>query len=183
MVFWKESPRSMSLARMPFSLAWAIKYWSCLGGYFSSSILSDFKSLLMADNWSWVSKIWNVDGKPASLWWALNKRLHRPWKVPTHIPLVLIGIMAERRVNISLAALFVKVTAKTPTGEAWPVWINQAILVVNTLVLPLPAPAKIMADWLLPASLTGGKVTASSCSGFKLLRIFVTCAFTFNKKL
>ena len=87
------------------------------------------------------------------------------------------GIMAERRVSISLAALLVNVTAKMPTGDAWWVCINQAIRVVKTLVLPLPAPAKIMADWLCPASLTGGNVTASSCSGFKLLRIFVTYAF------
>ena len=77
------------------------------------------------------------------------------------------GNIALRRSIISLAALLVKVTAKTPMGETCPVWISQAIRVVRTRVLPLPAPAKIMADWAWPFSLTGGRVTASRCSGLR----------------
>jgi hypothetical protein len=45
-----------------------------------------------------------------------QKRLHRPWKVPIHMPRVLIGNIADRRVSISLAALLVKVTARMPWG-------------------------------------------------------------------
>ena len=58
------------------------------------------------------------------------------------------------RDRISDAALFVKVTAKIPWGLASPVAICQAILCTNTLVLPLPAPAKI-------SKLPGGAPTAS----------------------
>jgi len=90
-----------------------------------------------------------------------NRRLHRPWKVPIHIPRVLIGNMADKRVNISFAALFVNVTAMMPAGDTWPVWISQAIRVVSTRVLPEPAPARISA-------LCWGKVTAASCSGLSL---------------
>ncbi len=74
------------------------------------------------------------------------------------MPRVLIGSMAVRRVSISLAALLVKVTARMPCGDTWPVWISQAMRVVSTRVLPEPAPARISADWF-------GSVTAASCSG------------------
>jgi hypothetical protein len=43
-------------------------------------------------------------------------RLQMPWKVPTHMPRVLMGSMAERRVSISLAALLVKVTGEDARG-------------------------------------------------------------------
>ena len=69
------------------------------------------------------------------------------------------GSMAESRVSISFAALLVKVTASTPPGESWPVWISQAMRVVSTRVLPEPAPARISDG-------RAGKVTAASCSGF-----------------
>ena len=49
-----------------------------------------------------------------------SSRLHRPWKVPTHIPRVLMGSMAEMRVSISRAALLVNVTASTPPGPDLP---------------------------------------------------------------
>ncbi|GAO27181.1 hypothetical protein ALISP_7001 [Alicycliphilus sp. B1] len=90
-------------------------------------------------------------------------RLHRPWKVPIHMPRTLMGSMADRRVSISLAALLVKVTARMPPGVAWPVESSQAMRVVSTRVLPDPAPARISA-W--PA----GRVTAASCSGFRPCR-------------
>ena len=73
-------------------------------------------------------------------------RLHSPWNVPTHMPRVLIGSMAEMRVSISFAALLVKVTARSPIGLTCPVWISHAMRVVSTRVLPLPAPARISAD-------------------------------------
>ena len=56
-----------------------------------------------------------------------------------------IASIASSRVSISLAALLVKVTAITPPGESWPVWISQAIRVVRTRVLPEPAPARMSA--------------------------------------
>src|SRR5208282_5245028 len=43
----------------------------------------------------------------------------------------------------------------TPAGLVWPVSISHAMRVVSTRVLPLPAPARISADWC-------GSVTASS---------------------
>ncbi len=86
-----------------------------------------------------------------------------PWKVPTHMPRVLTGVSAERRASISFAALLVNVTASTDSGLAWPVASSQAMRVVSTRVLPLPAPARISAD-------ACGSVTAASCSGLRLLR-------------
>ena len=62
------------------------------------------------------------------------------------MPRVLIGSIAEMRVSISRAALLVKVTARTPFGLTFPVWISQAIRVVRTRVFPDPAPARISAD-------------------------------------
>src|SRR5512134_1981988 len=79
------------------------------------------------------------------------------------MPRVLIGSIADSRVSISFAALFVKVTASTPCGDTWPVWISHAIRVVSTLVLPEPAPARISADWF-------GNVTAASCRSLRLAR-------------
>ena len=92
-----------------------------------------------------MSRIWKPCGSAASFQCARRKRLHRPWKVPTHMPRTGIGSIADRRVSISLAALLVKVTAITPAGETWPVWISQAMRVVSTRVLPEPAPARISA--------------------------------------
>ena len=69
------------------------------------------------------------------------------------MPRVLIGNKLDSRVIISLAALLVNVTAKTPCGLTCPVLISHAMRVVNTLVLPEPAPANTKAD-------CAGKVTA-----------------------
>src|SRR5512146_3171046 len=79
------------------------------------------------------------------------------------MPRVLTGVSAERRSSISRAALFVNVTARTDVGVACPVASSHAMRVVNTRVLPLPAPARISAD-------ACGSVTASSCSGLRLAR-------------
>ncbi len=76
------------------------------------------------------------------------------------MPRVLIGSMADSRAVISLAALLVKVTASTPDGDTRALWISQAMRVVSTRVLPLPAPARISAD-------SSGSVTAARCSGFR----------------
>jgi hypothetical protein len=59
------------------------------------------------------------------------------------MPRTLIGTSEDRRAVISLAALLVKVTARMPCGPTWPVEISQAMRVVSTRVLPLPAPARI----------------------------------------
>ena len=133
----------------------------CLAGKRSSSTLYCFISRLMADSWSCVSRIWKVDGRLASFQCARRKRLHRPWKVPIHMPRTLTGSMAVSRVIISLAALLVKVTASTPPGDTWPVCSSQAMRVVSTRVLPEPAPARISA-------LPSGSVTAARCSGLRL---------------
>ena len=55
--------------------------------------------------------------------------------------------MVVKRAPISLAALLVKVTAITELMSALPVDNNQAMRVVNTRVLPLPAPAKTKTDF------------------------------------
>ena len=47
-----------------------------------------------------------------------------------------------------------------PCGLTCPVWISHATRVVSTRVLPLPAPARISADWC-------GSVTASSCCSLR----------------
>ena len=99
----------------------------------------------MAESWSWVSRIWKVEGRFASFQCERRKRLHRPWKVPIHMPRAFTGSIAVSRVSISLAALLVKVTARMPPGETWPVCSSQAMRVVSTRVLPEPAPARISA--------------------------------------
>jgi hypothetical protein len=121
---------------------------------------SALSSRLIA-SWSWLSRIWKVCGRPASRKCARSMRLHRPWKVPIHMPRVLIGSIDDSRVCISLAALLVKVTARMPAGDTRPFWISQAIRVVSTRVLPLPAPARIRAG-------SSGRVTAASCSALRL---------------
>ena len=73
-------------------------------------------------------------------------RLHKPWKVPIHIPRVLMGNIADSRVTISLAALLVKVTASKPCGLTAPLLMRCAMRVVSTRVLPLPAPARMRAE-------------------------------------
>ena len=83
--------------------------------------------------------------------------------MPIHMPRVLIGVIADRRISISFAALFVNVTARIASGDAWPVASSHAMRVVSTRVLPLPAPARISAD-------ACGSVTAASCSGLRLSR-------------
>src|SRR5690606_5871487 len=92
-------------------------------------------------------------------------RLASPWKVPIHMPRVFTGSIADSRVSISRAALFVNVTASSPCGLTWPVMISHAIRVVSTRVLPLPAPARISAC-------CGGSVTAASCRSFRCARRF-----------
>src|SRR5689334_20750502 len=81
------------------------------------------------------------------------------------MPRMLTGVSVASRVSISFAALFVNVTPRIDNGLAWPVASSHAIRVVNTRVLPLPAPARISAD-------VCGSVTAASCSGLRLARRF-----------
>ena len=83
--------------------------------------------------------------------------------MPSHMARTLTGIIAPKRVCISLAALLVNVTAIMLCTLACPLCKSHAMRVVSTRVLPLPAPAKTRAD-------CGGQVTAESCSGFKPCR-------------
>ncbi len=133
---------------------------TCFGTKRSSSRFIALTTRLTAPTWSAASRIWKACGSPASFQCARRKRLHRPWKVPIHMPRTLTGNIADSRVSISLAALLVKVTASTPPGETCPVAISQAMRVVSTRVLPDPAPARISAG-------SAGSVTAASCSGFR----------------
>ena len=65
------------------------------------------------------------------------------WKVPIHIEEMSSSIKFATLSLISLAALFVKVIAKILHDGTCDSSIKYAILEVTTLVLPLPAPAKI----------------------------------------
>ena len=118
---------------------------TCLGTKRSSSRFIALMMRLTALCESCMSRIWKLCGSPASFQCARRKRLHRPWKVPIHMPRTFTGSMAYKRVSISLAALLVKVTASTPPGETCPVCSSQAMRVVSTRVLPEPAPARISA--------------------------------------
>ncbi len=142
---------------------------TCFGTKRSSSRFIALMTRLTDDSWSCMSRIWKLCGSAASFQCARRKRLHRPWKVPTHMPRTGIGSIAPRRASISLAALLVKVTAITPPGETWPVVMSQAMRVVSTRVLPEPAPARIRAG-------SGGSVTAASCSGFRPRNSLPLCA-------
>src|SRR5437016_11438207 len=140
-----------------------MKYCTSRGGKRSSSAPSAFSRRFTAASWSCESKIWNACGSPASRWCARSIRLHRPWKVPIHMPRVFTGSIALTRVSISRAALLVKVTARMPPGVTRPLFTSQAMRVVRTRVFPLPAPARISAC-------SSGSVTAASCSGLRCSR-------------
>ena len=133
---------------------------TCLGTKRSSSRFIALMMRLMALSESCMSRIWKLCGSAASFQCARRKRLHRPWKVPIHMPRTFTGSMFCKRASISLAALLVKVTASTPPGETWPVCSSQAMRVVSTRVLPEPAPARISAG-------CAGSVTAASCSALR----------------
>src|SRR5512139_532954 len=140
-----------------------MKYCTSRGGKRSSSTFIARSRRFTAPSWSCESRIWNSRGRPASRWCARSRRLHRPWKVPIHMPRGFTASIAARRVSISRAALLVKVTASTPAGDTAPCLSSQAMRVVSTRVLPLPAPARISA-W------PSGSVTAASCSGLRCSR-------------
>src|SRR6266480_847027 len=140
-----------------------MKYCTSRGGKRSSSTPSAFSRRFTAASWSCESRIWNACGSPASRWCARSIRLHRPWKVPIHMPRVFTGSIALTRVSISRAALLVKVTARMPPGVTRPLFTSQAMRVVRTRVFPLPAPARISAC-------SSGSVTAASCSGLRCSR-------------
>src|SRR3989338_5830065 len=130
------------------------------GGYFSSSTFIAFISRLIADSWSPESRIWKVCGRFASRKCARSMRLHSPWNVPIHMPRVLMGSIAERRVTISFAALLVNVTARRPCGLTAPVLMRYAIRVVSTRVLPLLAAVRLSADWAVSTK-------EARCSGLR----------------
>src|SRR5438034_743366 len=153
----------MSRARTPSSFWALMKYCTSRGGKRSSSTPSVFSRRFTAASWSCESRIWNACGSPASRWCARSIRLHRPWKVPIHMPRVFTGSIALTRVSISRAALLVKVTARMPPGVTRPLFTSQAMRVVRTRVFPLPAPARISAC-------SSGSVTAASCSGLRCSR-------------
>ena len=107
-------------ARRPSSLAPAMNQLTCLGTKRSSSSCIALMMRLTADSWSAVSRIWKPCGSPASFQCARRKRLHRPWKVPIHMPRTLIGSIAASRACISLDALLVNVTAISAAGRDLP---------------------------------------------------------------
>ena len=92
-----------------------------------------------------------------------NQRAQTEWKVPT-LEKKPLPQSPSIRSTISRAALLVKVTAKICERWAKPDCKIQAMRLVNTVVLPLPAPAKISKG---PSVV----VTASACCGFSPVRI------------
>src|SRR5258708_325455 len=150
-------------ARTPSSFCALMNHCCSRGGKRSSSTFMPFSSRLTAASWSCESRIWKACGSPASRECARNMRLHRPWKVPIHMPRGFTGSIAVTRVSISRAALLVNVTASTPPGVTLSLFTSQAMRVVRTRVLPLPAPARISAC-------SSGSVTAASCSGLRCSR-------------
>lgn len=71
------------------------------------------------------------------------------------MPRVLMGNIEVMRSSISFAALLVNVTANSSEGLICPVCINHTIRVVNTFVLPEPAPAKTKTEeleWVVASS-------------------------------
>ena len=106
---------------MPSSLQRLMKFWTSRG--LNSSVSIPFAFITRFDHAELIAHIQNGKRrrKPASWWCRRSKRLHKPWKVPTHIARGLIGIMFCRRASISLAALLVKVTARISLGWAYSV--------------------------------------------------------------
>ena len=94
-----------------------------------------------------------------------SSRTQNEWKVETFGRGFQRDVFEQRemRSRISLAALFVKVTARTADGGTWLVVTMCATRCVMTRVLPLPAPARIRSGPSVCA-------TASRCSAFRPLR-------------
>ena len=98
-----------------------MNHCTCRGWNRFSSTFIPFITRFTSASWSCESRIWKPCGSPASRWCARSSRLQSPWKVPTHMPRVDTGSIAEMRASISFAALLVKVTASTPAGLTLPV--------------------------------------------------------------
>ena len=87
-----------------------------------------------------------------------SSRADSEWNVEIHIREQSACKSADTRVRISSAALFVNVTASTPSAGASPVATMCAMRWAMTRVLPDPAPARISTA---PSACS----TASRCSG------------------
>src|SRR3569833_120240 len=131
------------------------------GSYFSVSTFIAFINRLIADSWSELSRIWKDCGSPASRQCVRSSRLASPWKVPTHMPRVLIGSMAEMRVSISFAALLVKVTARMPCGGTirQPIADYKGLQMVKFLFFgdPVDPPGMAADETALPPDVTDGE--------------------------
>ncbi|EHH08430.1 hypothetical protein MEA186_25804 [Mesorhizobium amorphae CCNWGS0123] len=143
------------------SIIWA----NCLAGQRLSSSPSAWMICLIRRTTSSVSRMVKSDLSPASSAWRRSSLTPIEWKVPSQgMPSTLPSpIRKPMRCFISRAALLVKVTARIWEGNALPVARMWAMRVVNTRVLPVPAPA---------STRTGPSVvsTASRCSGFNPFR-------------
>ena len=131
------------------------------GGQRLSSISWEPMSCLIRRIWSSVSKIVKFDLSPAASAFLRKIRAPMAWKVPTHIPSIGRLIKSATRSFISLAALFVKVTASISQDLDFPCIIICPIRVVRTRVFPVPAPAKTNSG---PSTV----LTAWSCVSFRL---------------
>ncbi len=128
-----------------------------------SSIFSAASTCLIRRSWSSVSRIVKLELSPTSSAWRRNMRAAIAWNVPSHTPSAAPPIIASSRSRISRAALLVKVTASNSPGNARRVARICASRVVNTRVLPVPAPA---------STSTGPSTacTARACASFRTAR-------------
>ena len=84
--------------------------------------------------------------------------------LPDEHALILAGAgSGKTRVLTTRIAWLVKGGRVSPAGDTRPPFTSQAMRVVSTRVLPLPAPARMSAC-------SSGRVTAASCSGLRCSR-------------
>ena len=101
--------------------------------------VSSFKTLMLSS----LSRIEKPFLRPKSSNWCRMMSKPRVWNVDMRKPFALVlSVSLLTRSRISLAALFVKVTAAMCLAGIPHSSMSQAIFLVITEVLPLPAPAR-----------------------------------------
>src|SRR6516225_4476658 len=106
-----------------------------------SARFSALRVRLTSRRLSSASRISKPGRRPAT-WGSIRSwRAARPWKVPSQDGAGPPSSAARIRLLISVAALFVKVTARTRPAATPPAAIRWTTAAVSVLVLPVPAPA------------------------------------------
>ena len=157
----RKSPkrRGKSSGWIPSFLACEMRDWICRGVADFSGSATSFIARFTTASWSSESKTTKPFGTPASSGKRRRSRTPHAWNVPTKERGRSVPRSAPTRSFISPAALFVNVTATTPSCGT-PCATTHARRRVRTRVFPDPAPARTRSG---PSPCD----TAAACSGLR----------------